>query len=75
MEGKEIRQHREREVRAKKMERDAHRHPALLYPRAEVLLAKKRTEHSKTSVVPTSLLLGKITPSLSTSYLNNIKGY
>ena len=53
---------RKREVQAKERERDACRLPALLHPRAEVLLAKKRTEHPKTSAAPTPLLLGKITP-------------
>lgn len=40
--------------------------PALLHPRAEVLLAKKRAEHPQTPAVATPLLLGKSTPTLST---------
>ena len=68
-------EHREREAGAKDLEREAHGLPAPRHPKAEMLLAKKRTEHPKTSAVPASLLLGKTTPILSTSYLNDIKGY
>lgn len=38
--------------------------PALLHPRSEELLAKKRAEYPQTPAVPTPLLLCKSTPTL-----------